>query len=115
MSAWTIACCGCSRILMSDGTPGVQVLVDGIIRLPIMNETNIEIGSFETKQAADAAASKAGWSVADDEGPNHRCPECREKYIGFLARLKAQILYDAEPRGAYIELDQLLPPTTYTL
>jgi hypothetical protein len=79
---------------MSDGTPGVQVLVDGIIRLPIL---------------------KAGWSVADEEGPNHRCPECREKYLGFLARLKAQILYDAEPRGAYIELDQLLPPTTYTL
>jgi hypothetical protein len=60
--------------------------------------------SFPTKEEADAAASKAGWSVIDDQGPNHRCPECRRAQEKEQARD-----FFSSGRGAYIEIPDAGP------
>lgn len=97
--AFMVMCCGCGRLLGPDGklvgekTGGGGFLVkDG------------KMGAdFPTKEAADKAASKSGWSVADEDGPNHRCPECVER---LRTKQEVDEEYSQSRRGAYIEVQR---------
>lgn len=62
-----VMCCGCWRFLGADES---LIQTDGLVQMD-------KILDFADAASADRAAQKAGWSVKDSEGPNHRCPDCR--------------------------------------
>jgi len=93
LKPWILQCCGCGRLMGRDG------MIER--KAPIKAE---KVASYDSKAEADDAALSRGWSVSDGEGPNHRCPACREAAIhpsGY-----AGVVYD-ENRGAYIESKDL--------
>lgn len=119
--AFAVLCCGCQRLMDKKGKPSIPLLSDG----GILTVTGIidAIGAnlkykgpvaadFPDKKSADAAARKAGWSIKDAEGPNHRCPKCiakakrKKKPVGKVSIRDRAPFAGAviSPRGAYIEI-----------
>lgn len=65
-----------------EGKTGLRFMVDGLPDFTAAREdpkAAAKTASFDTKSEADSEALKFGWTVRDDEGPNHRCPECAAK------------------------------------
>jgi len=76
---WMIMCCGCNRLLSVTGT------------LATSFENAAE---FETREDGDTAATAAGWTTEDADGPgNHRCRECQTSpYAGMIRERGAYVL-----------------------
>lgn len=86
---WCVMCCGCRALLAEDG---------GLVRFLHGWHTGTP-AVFDSKEACDTEALKHGWTVKDELGPNHRCPECAEaKLTEILER----------PRGAYVRAETVL-------
>lgn len=93
MKPWCIMCCGCSRLLA----------VDRVTMVPRASNIQLsQVACFETHAAADEAAAAAGWSVADTDGSNHRCPECIKE--------EASVSEEASVnrRGAFVHVRDLV-------
>jgi hypothetical protein len=75
LKTWLIGCCKCGRLMLKNGKPGPRFIFDSVFKWNF-DFANYDLASFDTKAEADAAAAKAGWQVLDEDGPNHRCPEC---------------------------------------
>lgn len=71
LKPFMLACCGCGRLLNSDGTRGPNVIKGGVLNLAGVSISGV--ADFHTKEEADAAALANGWKVIDG---NHRCPAC---------------------------------------
>lgn len=98
MKAWFVMCCGCGRAMNDSGQPELQVAVGGVVQLNALAnnpEAGLRLASFDTKEEADKTALGHGWSVKDEDGPNHRCPPCRAAYESKRAE-------DPPRRGAYL-------------
>ena len=77
-----VMCCGCGRVLMADHSLSKTSLLNpatGLIdfnRFAAAPDDQGIAASFTDAVAADKAAERAGWTVKDNDGPNHRCPSC---------------------------------------
>ena len=80
----SVMCCGCQRLLSTEGTLIGEPVTDGgtfdiaqlMLRLSTLRTEGL--AEFGNKEACDTAALKAGWTVRDPDGTaNHRCPDCR--------------------------------------
>ena len=100
--AWAVACCACMRTLGIDGKtlgqPSGKPISGGLLPFGLSEQ----FASFDTKEEADQAALAAGWTVRDEDGPNHRCPDCQPHYeetgqTGFMGVV-------VDRRGGYINL-----------
>lgn len=92
-----VACCGCMSLL---GPEGERIAPAEPGHLDIANLMS-KAGIFTNREDADAAALKAGWTVADDIGPgNHRCPQCRKrKPDPFPGAVERRGMYVPIPSG----------------
>jgi hypothetical protein len=68
---WAIMCCQCHRFLGHNG----KMLAAAAKADRTFGYISVdELAEFTTKEAADARAVAAGWSVTEKDG--HRCPDC---------------------------------------
>jgi hypothetical protein len=67
-----IMCCGCNGLLLLDGSTHRNLTVEKHGGLFSWSA----VACFGTAEEGDAFASTHGWKVADEKGPNHRCPDC---------------------------------------
>lgn len=99
--AFMVACCGCGRAMNNLGEAGEVVMVDGLLHFFAFAAGGADLAdkfaSFDTQAEADQAAADAGWSIRDDDGPNHRCQNCKDKPPRPVER-----------RGAYIRTSEFL-------
>ena len=122
-------CCGCCRLMNAKGSPvgnkrktppidpagGLIAPID-IHRFTKAFKWLAKAASFETPEAADEAAKKAGWTVNNKEGdPDHRCPRCQEDpehvnrrgaYINWETLNPANASDGAEPRAPEANKEQ---------
>jgi hypothetical protein len=101
LKAFMVACCGCGRVLNSDGRSGAVMLEGGLLHVSEISINFDEVASFDTKDEADQAATQAGWTIGDELGPNHRCPICAHAWANPERRTE-------QPRGAYISTAEFL-------
>ncbi len=102
-----VMCCGCYRMMAPAGKP-LTALRPGTHGIP---EPMSEIGPndiawFATKEQANEAAQRFGWSTEDREGPNHRCPDCIAAESEYKPTAYAGMV---KRRGAYIDRNDLFP------
>lgn len=95
LKPWMVLCCGCYRLMDRDGKPWAPRPLDADPKSGVVPIGHI--ADFATHAEADQFAKGHGWQIADEAGPNHRCPDC----------LKESEAKRGRGRGAYVTREWL--------